>query len=230
MKKFGFLFALIALFELLAVYYSWRFEWLEFVSKPLILLSLIGFLVISTKGVSCKFKNIIIAALFFSWMGDMFLMIDDYYPTLFIFGLASFLISHLLYIFGFLQSAHPPLDIPLIRKHPWIIFFLIVFGSYVFKTIEPGLGNMVIPVVVYLAAILSMFVFALNRWGKVNFNSFLWISIGASFFIISDSILAFNKFHDQIDNAHLYTMATYMFAQYSIVRGAYLQILETEKN
>ena len=205
-----------------------RFEWLEYVTKPLILLSLICFILVSTKGISCKFKRLLIVALFFSWGGDMFLMFDELYPLLFIFGLASFLISHLLYIFAFNQTAHPPLKVPLIKKHPWIIFLLIVFGSYVFKTLQPGLGEMVVPVIIYLIAIITMFLFALNRWGKVNLNSFLWITFGALFFIISDSILAFDKFHEHINNAHLIIMATYMFAQYAIVRGAYLQILETK--
>ena len=228
MKKFTVLFILIFIAELIAVYYSWRFEWLEYITKPLILISLIGFILVSTKGISCKFKRLLLVALFFSWGGDMFLMIDEQYPVLFIFGLGSFLVSHLLYIFAFNQTAHPPLNVPLIKKHPWIIFLLIVFGSYVFKKLQPGLGEMVVPVIIYLAAILAMFVFALNRWGKVSNQSFLWITIGALFFILSDSILAFDKFHEHIKNAHLIIMATYMFAQYAIVRGAYLQILETK--
>ena len=228
MKKFTVLFFLIFIAELLAVYYNWRYEWLEYITKPLILLSLMGFIIVSTKGISCKFKRLILIALFFSWFGDLFLMIDEKYPVLFIFGLASFLISHLLYIFAFNKTAHPPLDVPLIKKHPWIIFLLIVFGSYVFKTLQHSLGEMVVPVIVYLIAILAMFIFALNRWGKVNRDSFLWITFGALFFIISDSILAFDKFHEHINNAHLIIMATYMFAQYAIVRGAYLQILETK--
>jgi uncharacterized membrane protein YhhN len=155
-------------------------------------------------------------------------MIDEKYPILFIFGLASFLISHIFYIIAFNQAAHPPLDIPLIKKHPWVIFLLIVLGSYIFKTLQPGLGTMVVPVIVYLITILSMFLFALNRWGKVDLSSFLWVVIGAMFFIISDSILAFDKFYEPIKNAHLIIMATYMIAQYSIVRGAYLQIKEME--
>jgi uncharacterized membrane protein YhhN len=153
-------------------------------------------------------------------------MIDEKYPMLFIFGLASFLISHIFYIIAFNQAAHPPLDIPLIKKHPWVIFLLIVLGSYIFKTLQPGLGTMVVPVIVYLITILTMFLFALNRWGKVDLSSFLWIVLGASFFVISDSILAFDKFFEPIKNAHLIIMATYMIAQYSIVRGAYLQIIE----
>jgi uncharacterized membrane protein YhhN len=228
MKKFTILFFLIFIAELTAVYYSWRFEWLEYITKPLILISLIGFILVSTKGISCKFKSLLLIALFFSWGGDMFLMFDEQLPVLFIFGLASFLISHLLYIFAFNQTAHPPLNVPLIKKHPWIFFLLIVFGSYIFKKLQPGLGEMVVPVIVYLIAILSMFVFALNRWGKVSNPSFIWILIGAVFFILSDSILAFNKFHEHINNAHLIIMATYMFAQYAIVRGAYIQIMETK--
>ena len=228
MKKFTILFFLIFIAELFAVYYSWRFEWLEYITKPLILPSLIGFILVSTKGISCKFKRLILIALLFSWFGDLFLMIDEKYPLLFIFGLASFLISHLLYIFAFNQTAHPPLDVPLIKKHPWIIFLLIVFGIYVFKALQPGLGEMVVPVIVYLIAILAMFLFALNRWGKVSNPSFLWITFGALLFILSDSILAFDKFHEHIKNAHLIIMATYMLAQYAIVRGAYLQILETK--
>ena len=118
------------------------------------------------------------------------------------------------------------MDIPLLKKHPWTIFVLIVFGIYMFKLLQPNLHEMVLPVIVYLIAILSMFAAALDRYKKVSDASFYRIAFGGLFFIISDSILALNKFYERIEYAHLYTMATYMAAQYLIVTGAVKQIRE----
>lgn len=230
MKRFTILFLGIALAELFAIYYAWRFPWLEFLVKPLILLSLIGFIIFSTKGIKCRFKSIFIVALIFSGLGDVFLMFDEAYPILFTVGLGAFLISHLLYIIAFHQTVHPPLEVPLIKKHPWLIFILILYGVYVFQLLKPQLNEMVVPVLLYLITILSMFMFALNRYGKVPLNSFLWIVFGAFWFIFSDTLIAIDRFYTPVSQAHFWVMLTYMLAQYSIVHGGLLQIKQMGSN
>ena len=71
-----------------------------------------------------------------------------------------------------------------------------------------------------------MMLSAINRFGGVAQNSFRWVFFGALFFLISDSILAVNKFADPVTNAGFWIMSTYALAQYLIVRGVVLKVLE----
>jgi len=226
MKKFTFVFVLIMIAEILAIHYQWLYPNIQYFTKPLILLSLIAFLLVATKRNSSVFKRAILIALLFSLSGDILLMFEKQNPVFFMFGLGAFLLSHLFYIYSFNQPGHPSHDIPFLKKHPWFIFLVIVAGVYMFQQLQPKLHEMVLPVIVYLIVILAMFSMAINRWGKVNKDSFFWVSGGAFLFVVSDGILAFNKFHSPIENARFAIMISYMLAQYSIVRGAYLQITE----
>jgi uncharacterized membrane protein YhhN len=223
-KKFTFLYIFLALAELLAIYFEDQIPNLEWLTKPALLSSLALFVWFTTQGITCRFKTFLIAALIFSWFGDVFLMVTDLLPSIFVAGLFSFLISHVLYIIAFNQNQHPPKEVPLIRKHPWIIFVLIVYGIYMFNSLKSDLGSLIVPVLVYIVVILTMMLYALNRYGKVSIRSFMWVSAGAFLFVISDSLLAINKFADPFDGAHFWVMITYMAAQYSIVRGGWLQI------
>ena len=78
---------------------------------------------------------------------------------------------------------------------------------------------MQIPVFVYTATILLMAIFALNRKDRVLEASFCPIFVGALLFILSDSLLAFDKFLVPIPYAGVFVMSTYMAAQYLIVEG-----------
>ena len=78
---------------------------------------------------------------------------------------------------------------------------------------------MLIPVIVYMLAILSMSTSAFLRKDKVNILSYGLVFLGAIFFMISDSILALNKFHQPIPWSNISIMVTYAMAQYLIVIG-----------
>ena len=80
-------------------------------------------------------------------------------------------------------------------------------------------GKMIIPVLVYMAAILTMATLALSRKNSVSKSSFHWTGFGALLFIISDSLLAVDKFRVAMVWADLGIMATYSFAQLFIVWG-----------
>jgi uncharacterized membrane protein YhhN len=229
MKKFTLFFIVVVIAEIISISNNIAYPWLEFISKPLIIISLFAFVLVSTKGISSKFKNWILLALFFSWMGDLFLMLLEDHPEFFMYGLLSFLISHVFYILAFTTPVHKPLSIPIYRRYP--LSYIIPFGysAYVFSVLKPGLGDMSIPVLIYIIVISVMLVIALNRYGKVNNNSYLWIVLGAFLFVTSDSILAFNKFHNEIEFSRYYIMITYMFAQFFIVNGAVSHIKEEKR-
>ena len=73
---------------------------------------------------------------------------------------------------------------------------------------------------IYAFVISLMAVMAVNRKGRVNTTSFNLIFYGAILFLISDSILAYNKFVSPIKFSGLAIMSTYMIAQYLITMGA----------
>ena len=78
------------LFNLQAVYLS---------AKPLLMITLALYFALATRGYP-RWRLVVIAALVFSWAGDVFLISSDWFVA----GLVSFLIAHLLYIFAYQQT------------------------------------------------------------------------------------------------------------------------------
>jgi uncharacterized membrane protein YhhN len=226
MKRFSLFFSFVVIAELLAIYNQDEYPYLEYISKPLIVLSLILFILRSTKGIMFPFKKWLLVALVFSWFGDILLMFSEDNKEFFLYGLSAFLISHVFYIVAFTKTDHKPLDVPLFKKHPWTLLIPYGYAAYVYSELKTHLGEMSVPVLIYMIVISTMLAVAMNRYGKVSNSSFTWVLWGAILFVCSDSILAINKFHHYIDYASYLIMLSYMLAQYFIVRGAYYQIKE----
>jgi uncharacterized membrane protein YhhN len=72
-----------------------------------------------------------------------------------------------------------------------------------------------------------MLLFALNREKKVPALSFRFVTFGAVFFVISDSLLAYNKFVMEIPFSPIFILGSYALAQYLIVQGL---IIEGKEN
>ncbi len=83
----------------------------------------------------------------------------------------------------------------------------------------PTLGGLRMPVMLYALVITVMALQALFRFGYTSTKSFALIFCGAICFMISDSLLAINKFLQPVPMASLCIMATYILAQYLIVEG-----------
>jgi uncharacterized membrane protein YhhN len=169
-------------------------------------------------------KKILLTALSFSWIGDIILMFTDKGELYFIFGLVAFLLSHIVYIALFSKQLKTENN-----KNNWLFAFgigvIIVYLLLMLSLLLPNLGDLKIPVTVYAMVISTMLLFALKgsfNWSKPgNF----YILLGAIIFVSSDSILAFNKFYKPIFMDSFLIMATYIVAQYLIVKG----ILELNK-
>lgn len=100
-----------------------------------------------------------------------------------------------------------------------IILVLTLYAFGLFYLLKDGLGNMLIPVFVYMIVILMMAITAFLRQQKVFKKSFILVFIGAILFIISDSILALNKFYMPVRFSSVSIMLTYAVAQFFIVMG-----------
>jgi len=64
---------------------------------------------------------------------------------------------------------------------------------------------------------------AINRKEKVNLMSYTMVLTGALFFVISDSVIAINKFSHKFESSETIIMSTYIIAQYLIVAGYIFQ-------
>jgi uncharacterized membrane protein YhhN len=64
-----------------------------------------------------------------------------------------------------------------------------------------------------------MVMVALFRFGKTTAGSFAMVFGGAILFMISDSLIAINKFLEPLPQSGFWIMTTYIGAQFLIVRG-----------
>ena len=168
---------------------------------------------------------LLLIALLFCWFGDILLMYTSNNDNYFLFGLAAFLIAHLFYIFTFRKFKYA--DQKTNFKTGYAIPVLIYSGGLMTYLI-PHLEDMLIPVIAYAIVISIMAIAALMRMGRTTSYSFSFVLYGAILFVISDSIIAVNKFTSPITNAGLFIMVTYIMAQYLIVNGCLLHLKEED--
>lgn len=181
------------------------------------------------KKTKTTFFRLSILALAFSYSGDIILMIPGNQPLFFIGGLVSFLIAHLCYTKLFTTLS--PLSNNIIKKNPiqiiGIILFLTAFLSYLVPKIE---NTLKIPVIAYALIICTMLLSTLNLKEKIGKKPYNMIVAGAVLFVLSDSILAINKFDPTFRGITLMNalvMITYISAQGFIIHGIKLNSLKT---
>lgn len=182
--------------------------------KPLLILTLIFHFLQSTKIYHHKIKKLVIAALIFSMMGDIFLMLPDN-ENYFIFGLGSFLIAHIFYIFAFLQIRKELQQ----RLNIWFIIFPALYCIILLNTLLPNAGALAIPVVFYAIIISCMLVAALHCSIIQNKNTGWFFAAAAMLFVISDSFIGLDKFYMNIKGNSWIVMLTYMSAQLLLTVG-----------
>ncbi len=208
------LFAFVLIVDLVAVQFN--LEWLKFIFKPLIILSLIGYFLSATNTISNSLKPLIIFALLFSWAGDVLLMFESKNPLFFIVGLISFLIAHLFYVYYF----HRIRISQSIAGSVFLMIPVVIFYFVLMYILEPYLGVLKLPVRVYGVVISFMLLLALHMLKINNRSAGKLFALGALLFISSDALLAINKFYSSFPMAGLSIILTYGLAQYFIVKGA----------
>jgi uncharacterized membrane protein YhhN len=149
-------------------------------------------------------------------------------PNFFLVGLAAFLVAHMLYAISFSDVSNKT-KAAIIRKKFWVAIPLLIYMATLLYFLVPAIaGNELTkpflgPVIIYSAAIATMVVFALNRYGRVNDKSFALVFGGALLFMFSDSIIAVNKFIYSFASSGIFIMVLYIAGQYFIARGALQQ-------
>ena len=215
--SFLYVFATLVIIETLIANIN-GFNNLHFLSKPLIVSALILFFFFTTPRQETLAKRLTVFALVFSLLGDVLLLFVFKSELFFMGGLLAFLIAHILYCLVFLKQRNSTL------KPYGITILLIIYAIGLFILINPGLGDLVIPVLAYISIILLMVVTSYLRKGNAPNNSFKLVFLGALFFMISDSILAVNKFYMPVPYSNFSIMLTYALAQLLIVLGLKKQL------
>jgi uncharacterized membrane protein YhhN len=211
-KTFSILFFLIVALELICGSVE-SLSTYHYITKPSILIALLLFFWTQSSIINKSIRILTLIALVFSLLGDVLLMFVDLSPNYFMMGLIAFLIAHVFYILVFLKHRDK-------SKQPlWFGLLLIVYGIGMFYGLKDGLGEMLIPVLIYMLVILTMAITAFWRNNSVGKWSYVLVFFGALFFMMSDSLLAINKFHTTLPLSNVSIMLTYALAQFFIVSG-----------
>jgi alkylglycerol monooxygenase len=157
---------------------------------------------------------LVLAALLACLAGDVFLM----FPGYFIPGLVAFLIGHLFYIAAF------RLGVPWLPSRRALGMTLGIGGTMYtvlwFGGLPPALR---IPVAAYVVVIALMAAQAIGRAAVLRpgpgGRAAMGVAVGAGFFMLSDSVLALNRFVAPLPMAQFWVLATYYTAQVLIVRN-----------
>jgi len=142
----------------------------------------------------------------------------------FLMGLSAFFIAQVFYIIFF----HNIRMREYIRGNALFLLLVIVYYSILVTVLSPYLGNMKLPVRIYGVVLSFMLMLAMHTMLGKNKKAALWMMLGAILFVISDSLLAFNKFFAAFNYAGVIIMLTYGFAQLFITEGA-VKYINAEK-
>jgi uncharacterized membrane protein YhhN len=148
-------------------------------------------------------------ALLFSAAGDALLAYDG--ERLFVPGLASFLTTHVLYAVVFVLAAKGA-TAPLSAGRRVMLAIIPTFAAAYGAVLWPNLGTLAIPVILYIAAIVVMAMLSLRVRA-------IEVPLGAVLFMISDSLIALEKFLWQAEWVGPLVWITYALAQLLITRG-----------
>ena len=181
----------------------------------------IAIIFVATRAISTgaigRFDALLLAALVFSLGGDVFLMLPGDQPLwglpTFILGLGSFLVAHLFYIVLFRQG------------QPWFpskraLLVVLGVGAAMYAIVWGGLGNdtvLKIAVAAYVTVISLMTAQAIGRAVTLGDSASRWVAVGACVFMVSDSLIAINKFVTPVALSSLWILVTYYCAQMLIV-------------
>lgn len=184
-------------------------------TKPFLMPLLIFYIYRYAAGHITLPRLLLVGALIFSWIGDLLLMGDG--DRYFIGGLGAFLFAQISYAVILYRSVNHRPKLSIVFLIP-----LLIYGVVLLLFILPNAGEMGIAIVVYAAAILSMVYMALLRTGLTSKGSYYYALAGALLFIVSDSLIAFDKFYFPIEMKGVWIMSTYITAQLLLVRGILL--------
>jgi uncharacterized membrane protein YhhN len=172
------------------------------VCKPLTTL-LILLMAVTAAGADPRYRILTTAGLAASLAGDVFLMLPrDRFTA----GLASFLAAHLAYAAAFATRPSGLAD-------GMLLVGLLAVAAGIVRVLWAGLGRLRVPVLVYVAAIMGMAWLACVRWRAGVAVGAGLAAVGALTFVLSDALLALDRFRRPFRHSRAWVLASYYAAQ-----------------
>lgn len=183
--------------------------WLHWLFKPLTTL-LIAWSVWRMASAVPRYRMWLLAGLALSTLGDVFLMlpVDAFVP-----GLASFLLAHLAYLLALRQRGRW-----FAAWWPFVLYALV--AGVVLSQLWPGLPDALrVPVVIYVVVLAVMAAQALAVWWRQRDAASASAAIGGACFVLSDALLAWDRFVGSFAAASAAVLASYWLAQWGLARS-----------
>ena len=167
----------------------------------------------ASKRVPARYRWSIVAGLGCSAVGDTFLMLPGNY---FVAGLGSFLAAHACYLWAFTSDSRLAG-----HKLPFVVWG--IWGLVLVPWLWPGVaGPLRIPVVLYAVALVAMAAQAASRAASRPDAAAILAAAGAGLFVVSDSVLAFQRFRHPLEWGRLLVLGSYFAAQGGIALSVVL--------
>ncbi|WP_228236509.1 lysoplasmalogenase [Allomuricauda sp. M10] len=207
---------LILVSACLAIYYGQYDDKTAFMFlKPLTTILVIALLLFASRKRYVRLGNTVTIALVFCLLGDILLLFESY----FLFGLVAFLIAHVLFSVAFIQYKG-------FYKN-WISFLILFdIAGVLFFWLKPGLGDLLLPVAIYVLIITFMAWQGVGLYLRERSNAHALMAMAVLCFMLSDTLLAIAKFKTPFYLSGLLILATYWLsialianATYSITKG-----------
>ncbi|MCP3936569.1 MAG: lysoplasmalogenase [Actinomycetia bacterium] len=179
-----------------------RWTRVEEVLKPLVMVVLLGLAMTSLDG---SVRIIVCAAIVFGMGGDIALLkrVD-----MFIVGLASFLVGHILYVVAFATDG-----LNMVALAAGTVFAAVLIGGLGKPIIEANRGSALrAPVTAYIVVIACMVAAAIGTTRPV-------VAAGAVLFALSDALLGYDRFVTPRSDRRIAVMVMYHLGQFAIVAG-----------
>ena len=178
--------------------------------KPLTTM-LIIVLLWTLRGAESSDQKYLCTAMLGCLVGDLALMGRS--ERAFTIGLAAFLIAHLIFIAAFARG----ITTFALPAWAWLAAPYALLGIWV---LWPRAGALRAPVLVYIAVLLAMWLTAAARV-HAGIDSRAWLALsGASVFVLSDSVLAWQRFVGAFRGADLLVLSSYYLAMVLIALSA----------
>lgn len=154
----------------------------------------------------------IIFALAFSWLGDIALLLPDF----FLVGLICFAVVHVIYGIFFFRFFRVD---AILANLAYVVVILVVSACY-FLGIQDNLGKYLIPVLIYTLLISTMWILTVFSWRAEHVVASRYWVVGASLFALSDIALGLQLFKWSELPLGWFVILSYGCAQWCLSRGS----------
>lgn len=157
---------------------------------------------------------LVVAALLFGWLGDVFLLCSRS-RLLMLCGMCAFALGHVFYI-GSMLFAHPAPHVVILIP----VALCALWMTFVFKKLLPcAPKSLRKPGVVYALLLSWTGLTALYLLLTTQHTGYLIAFIGGLFFMLSDTILTGQEYRRETKHGNFYVMLTYIIAQSLLILG-----------